>query len=110
MSKKNGAGSGLVALVAGVAAGAAAVFLSKKENRIKTKKVLVSAEKKVISVSKEAKKNPKKFAKKVVKVAAKDVKMAEAKAMKVEKTVAKKVKSSPVLKKVGKSLKMSGKK
>src|SRR5260221_28846 len=102
MSKKNG--SGFAALVAGVAAGAAAVFLSKKENREKTKKVLVKAEKKIVRVSREVKKDPKRFAKKVeksgkvlakkvVKEAAKDLRRANS--------------SSPVLKRVGKTVKKS---
>ena len=41
MSKK---GNGLFTLIAGVAAGAAAMFLSKKENRVKAVKVVKKAE------------------------------------------------------------------
>ncbi len=113
MSKRNG--SGLAALIAGVAAGAAAVFLSKKENREKTKKVLRTAEKKIVKVSKEVKKDPKKFAKKVerkgkvlakkaVKEAAKDIKKIEVQAVVAEKKLVKKAKSSPALKAVGKTI------
>jgi hypothetical protein len=89
MAKKDS--SGLIALLAGVAAGAAAVFFSKKENRDMVKREAVKAEKAVVSVAKEAKKNPKKFAKKV----GRNVAAAEKKAA---RTIAK----SPVFKKVGK--------
>lgn len=47
MSKK---GKGLFTLIAGVAAGAAAMFLSKKENRVKT----VKAAKKAKTTAKKA--------------------------------------------------------
>lgn len=63
MSKKSS--PGLFAFITGLAAGAAAIFLSKKENRQMAKKEFVKAEKKVQSVAKEVKKDPKKFAKKV---------------------------------------------
>lgn len=83
--------SGLVALLAGVAAGAAAVFFSKKENREMVKREAVKAEKVVASAAKEVRKDPKKFAKKV----GRKVSAAEKKAA---RTIAK----SPVFKKVGK--------
>jgi len=128
MSNKKQQGAGLMTLVAGLAAGAAAVFLAKKENREKTKKVLQTAEKRVTSVSREVKKDPQKFAhkverkgkvlaKKVLKEASKDVIKFEKKAVpvgkklvskaaaKVEKEMSPQVKSSPVLKVVGKKSK-----
>jgi len=104
MARKNS--SGLLALVTGMAAGAAAVFLSQKENREKTKKVLYKAEKKIAQASKEAQKNPQKFAKKVVKEVKKDAKKVVHKAKVAEKKavkVVKKVKNSPVLQAVGKN-------
>ena len=133
MSNKKQQGAGLMTLVAGLAAGAAAVFLAKKENREKTKKVLQTAEKKVTSVSREAKKDPQKFAhkverkgkvlaKKVLKEAGKDAIKFEKKAVpvgkklvsqavaQVEKEMAPQVKSSPVLKVVGKKSKAVAKK
>ncbi len=68
MSKK---GKGLFALVAGVAAGAAALFLSKEENRVKTvkavKKAKSSAKKAVKTAKRKATKKkaaPKKTTKK----------------------------------------------
>jgi hypothetical protein len=111
MQKKSNSGSGLFALVAGVAAGAAAVFLSKKENRDMVKKEVRKDVKKVKAVAAEAKKDPKKFAKKVEtkskKIAGKvasNAKKLEKKAMAAEKSVMKKVKS-PVMKSVGKKAK-----
>jgi hypothetical protein len=84
MAKK----SGLGALIAGVALGAAALFLSKKENRIKATKAVKTAVTKAKKLEAEYKKNPakvtaavkkkvavqsKKIAKKAVAVAKKKV-------------------------------------
>lgn len=55
MSKKSG---GLGALLFGAAMGAAAVFLSKKENRDKTKKVISKAATKAQKLRADYKKNP----------------------------------------------------
>jgi hypothetical protein len=63
MSKK---GNGLLALITGVATGAAAVFFSKKENRAKTVKVVKKAKtsaKKAVNAAKR-KTAPKKTTKK----------------------------------------------
>ncbi|GEM_PF-954979 len=54
-------GTSIFSVMAGVAAGAAAVFLSKKENRKNTAAALHKAEKQL----KEVQKNPKRFAQKV---------------------------------------------
>jgi hypothetical protein len=104
---------GLVALVAGVAAGAAAVFFSKKENREMVKREAVKAGSKAKAVASEVRKDSKKVAKKVqaqgkklagkvVREARKDAKKAGKRVVAAEKAVARKVKSSPVLKAVGK--------
>ncbi len=65
MSKKSSGGVGLFALATGLAAGAAAIFFSNKENRKMVKKEVMKVEKEAVKLSKEAKKNPQKFAKKV---------------------------------------------
>lgn len=81
MSKK----SGLFPLLTGVVLGAAAIFLSKKENREKTKKVVEKAVTKAQKLNADYKKNPKKvtaqlerkgkkLATKVVKQAKKELK------------------------------------
>lgn len=57
MAKKSG---GLGALLFGAAMGAAAVFLSKKENREKTKKVITNATAKAKKIGTEYKNNPEK--------------------------------------------------
>jgi hypothetical protein len=72
MPKKNV--GGLIAFATGVAAGAAALFLSKKENRQMVKAKAVKAGKKVKQVAAQVKKNPKKFAKQAVSKAVKTVK------------------------------------
>jgi hypothetical protein len=59
MAKKQSS-IGLLALVTGLAAGAAAVFLSKKENRNQTKKVVNSAAKRAKKISQDFEKNPEK--------------------------------------------------
>ena len=104
-NKSRNSSAGLLALVTGVAAGAAAVFLSKKENREMAKKELLKAEKKVKAVTAEARKNPKKFAdkvekkgavlaKKVIKEVKKDSKVVAKKAAVAEKKVVKAVKAA----------------
>ena len=62
MSKK---GKGLLALITGVVAGAAAVFLSTEENRVKTVKAVKTAKTSAKKAVKTAKKkaSPKKTAK-----------------------------------------------
>lgn len=62
MSKKAG---GLLTFLTGVAAGAAAVFLSKKENRVKTQKVVTKTSKQAKKLAQEAQENPQAFKKKV---------------------------------------------
>jgi hypothetical protein len=94
--------TGMFALLTGVAAGAAAVFFSKKENRQMAKKELVKAEKTAMKVSAEIKKDPKKFAKKVERQGKVLAKKAVREASRDIKKMEKKVKSSPALKKVGK--------
>lgn len=71
MSKKQ-AKTGLIAFLAGAAAGAAALFLSKKENREKTKQVLEDGVEKakevkdeIVEGSKEAKEKVEKKVKEV---------------------------------------------
>lgn len=68
MSKK---GNGLFALIAGAAAGAAALFLSKEENRTKTveavKKAKTNAKKAVNTAKKKATTKKKAVVKKVAK-------------------------------------------
>lgn len=90
MAKKN---AGLLGLIIGAAAGAAAMFLSKKENRALVKRGAVKAGKKAKQVATEFKKNPKKFIKKetavVKKAVAKGSKVA-AKAVKTAKARLKK--------------------
>jgi len=66
MSKQK-SGLGAFALVAGLAAGAAAMFFSDKKNRESTKKVISTAGKELKKVKAEIKRNPKAFAKKVEK-------------------------------------------
>lgn len=70
MSKKSG---GLFTLLTGAAMGAAAVFLSNKQNRVKTSKVIKSAQKKYGD-------NPKKAVKDAVSYAKKEVQKAQTKA------------------------------
>lgn len=60
MSKKSG---GLGALLFGAVMGAAAVFLSKKENRDKTKKVITKAASKAQKIRADYQKNPTKVKK-----------------------------------------------
>lgn len=117
MSHKKNSGVSVFTLLAGVAAGAAALFFSKKENRDKTVEVVKNAEKKITEVSKEIKKDPKAFANKVVeevskkaksvkKSAAKAKKAAPAKAAAAAKTTvskAKKVAKAPAKKKASKT-------
>lgn len=95
MSKK---GSGFFTLITGIAAGAAAVFLSKEENRQLAKKELTKAVKTAKSVESELKKNPTAFKKKVVKKAVKAVKKSVRKSS-TKKTVTKKTKSAKTTKK-----------
>ncbi len=63
MSKKKG---GLLTLLTGVAMGAAAVFLSDKKNREKTKQAADDALEKAKTVKKDLKKDPEKFVKKTI--------------------------------------------
>ena len=90
MSKKASNVGGVLAFVTGLAAGAAALFLSKKENREMVKREATKAGKKAKKVAAEIKKNPKKFVKnaetKVKKAVVKAVKTAE---VKVKKAVTK---------------------
>ncbi len=90
MAKKASNVGGVLAFVTGLAAGAAALFLSKKENREMVKREAVKVGKKAKKVAAEVKKNPKKFVKKteakVQKAVTKAVKTAQAK---VKKAVAK---------------------
>ena len=89
MPKKNV--GGLLAFATGVAAGAAALFLSKKENRTMVKREAVKVGKKAKKIEKEIAKNPKKFVKKTEVKMAKAVKKAVKKAeVKMAKAVAKK--------------------
>ena len=90
MSKK---GSGLFGFLLGAAAGAAALFLSKKENREVVKREATKVGKKAKQAAKEFKKNPKKFIKKetaVVKKAVAQGKKAASKAVKTAKAKLKK--------------------
>lgn len=88
MAKKNL--GGVLAFATGLAAGAAALFLSKKENREMVKRGAVKAGKKAKKVAAEIKKNPKKFAKATVAKAKTSVTKAVKKAgTKVKKVVAK---------------------
>lgn len=89
MSKKSNVG-GVLAFVTGLAAGAAALFLSKKENREMVKREATKAGKKAKKVAAEIKKNPKKFAKKTSVAAKKAVtKVVKTASVKVKKAVAK---------------------
>lgn len=96
MSKK---GPGLLSFVVGVAAGAAALFLSKPENRVKAKKVARTVATKAKRVSSEYKKNPEAFKKKVA-----------AKAQVAAKRAVKVVKNSKVVVKTKPSNKAKSKK
>ncbi len=64
MPKKSG---GLFTLLSGVAMGAAAVFLSKKENRDKASKALHQAGEEIEQAVNDYKKDPEAFKKRVVK-------------------------------------------
>lgn len=83
MAKK----SGLLTILTGVALGAAALFLSKKENREKTKKVAKAAVAKAKQIKAEYKKNPAKvkqqLKKEGKKIAAKVVATAKKKVRKI---------------------------
>lgn len=83
MAKK----SGLLTILTGVALGAAAMFLSKKENREKTKKIARSAVVKAKQIKAEYKKNPAKvkqqLKKQSKKIAAKVVATAKKKVRKL---------------------------
>lgn len=76
MSKKSG---GMFALLAGIAAGAAAVFLSERENRIKAKQELKAAARVATKLQKDFKANPKKAAAKLERKSEKVVKKVVAK-------------------------------
>jgi hypothetical protein len=89
MSKKSG---GILALALGVVAGAAAMFLSKKENREMVKREAVKAGKKAKVMGKEFKKNPKKFIKKEAAVVKKAVIKGEKAVVKAAKSAASKLK------------------
>lgn len=91
MSKKSG---GLGALLFGAAMGAAALFLSKKENRDKTKKVIATATVKAKKLKEEYKKNPAKV-KKELKAEGKKLAV---KALSAAKKVSKQIKSKAVAK------------
>lgn len=56
MAKKS---SGFLPLLAGIAAGAAAVFFSKKENRVLARKEIKAARTAAVKLKKELKANPK---------------------------------------------------
>ncbi len=86
MAKKNV--GGVLAFLTGLAAGAAALFLSKEENRTAVKRTAVKVGRKAQKLEKEIAKNPKKFVKKTEAKMAKAVKTA---VKKVETKVAKKV-------------------
>ncbi|MCC6711301.1 MAG: hypothetical protein IT416_03035 [Candidatus Pacebacteria bacterium] len=76
MAKRKG---GLLALVTGVAVGAAAMFFSKKENREKTVRVAKKAAGKAMVAKKKAVASAKKAVKKGTMVAKKAVKKAKKK-------------------------------
>jgi hypothetical protein len=76
MAKRNG---GLLALVTGMAMGAAAVFFSKKENRTKTVSAAKTAAKKAKTAKKKAVSSAKKAVKKGRTAAKKAVKKAKKK-------------------------------
>jgi hypothetical protein len=76
MAKRKG---GLLALVTGVAVGAAAMFFSKKENREKTVRVAKKAASKAMVAKKKAVASAKKAVKKGTMVAKKAVKKAKKK-------------------------------
>jgi len=81
---------GALAFVTGLAAGAAALFLSKKENRELVKREAVKAGRKAKKVAGEIKKNPKKFVKKTeAKVGLAVKKAVKSAQTKVKKAVAK---------------------
>lgn len=89
MPKKNV--GGMLAFLTGLAAGAAALFLSKEENRTAVKRTAVKVGRKAQKLEKEIARNPKKFVKKTEAKVAKAVKTAVKKASaKVTKVVAKK--------------------
>jgi len=85
MAKKSG---NFFALITGVVAGAAAVFLSKPENRIQAEKTAKKIGSKAKQLKAEYKKNPEAFEKKIKTQAKKVIKKA------IEKKVVKKA-SSP---------------
>ena len=89
MSKKSG---GLGDLLFGAVMGAAAVFLSKKENRDKTKKVITKAATKAQKLKAEYKKNPDKVKKQLKAEGTKLAKKTVAAAKKASKQVKKKAK------------------
>lgn len=91
MAKKSG---NLLALITGVAAGAAAVFFAKQENRVKATKVAKKTTAQAKKLNEEYKADPKAFKKKVKAKATKVVKKAVAK-----KTTTKKVASKSPAKK-----------
>ncbi len=92
MTQRKGSGMGVFALLAGVAAGAAAMFFSKKENRAKTEQAVKKAEQAIDVARTEIKKNPKAFAKKVEK---QGEKLAKKVVKSVTKTAQKVAKSKP---------------
>lgn len=85
---------GLLTLLTGVAMGAAAMFLSKEENRQKTKKVILDATSSAKKVKSKYDQDPEKFKKEALlkgkKLAEKAFKKAEIKKNTVVKKVAKK--------------------
>lgn len=97
MAKKSG---GLGALLFGAAMGAAALFLSKKENREKTKKVISAATAKAKKLKSDYKKNPTKVKNQLKAEGKKLATKAAIKAKKTGKQVAKK--ASAKLKKASK--------
>lgn len=88
MSKKSG---GLFALLTGIGLGVAAVFLSKEENRTKTKEVALKTVVKAKKLKAEYQKNPTKVKKQLKATATKVVKAAEKKVKKIAGTAQKKV-------------------
>lgn len=91
MSKGN---AGLFTLIAGMAAGAAALFLSDPKNRAKTKKALNTAASEATKMKKEYEANPTAFKKKVAGQAKKTAAKAIKKAAATSKKVAKKAKTA----------------
>lgn len=96
MAKSNG---GMFSFLVGVVAGAGALFLSKEENRKKTKRVVGKAASRAKKAKMEYEKNPKAFKKKVAKQAETTARKVVKKGVKAaRKTVKKQVAKKPTRK------------